>query len=545
MALAPMLWCFSALFIGALGSAHGWPWHVVALVSGLLGVLCRIGGVSWGKASAIVVLVVVGYVWCEVCLGGCGQSYLRALPREEAHVRFRLALVQTPLGGGRLGRWDSGRGQIIGEMRAMETVMDDGMNAVSGRVSIQTEDISLKERLRGLAVGDVLEGSGVMLRVPESADPVNGFYGEYLKANGVFRELQLEAMDVVGRERTPQMAFRRLMRSCRETLGLLLLRGVKDDEAAQLLLALGLGLGEFITSDSRTRQVASGTVHVFAISGMHVGMAALIISLLLRWAGLPLRWQWAVTGVLDGAYVLLTGASPSGMRALLMALLVLYAHFRWRTPSWLNTLGLAGTAGILFNPAIVLNLGFVYSYGVVAMLLMLSPLTKRMNEVLAERNAWVPRELRRHRRTKALSWLANGVIVSCVAWLGSAGISMRVNHRISLLAPLINLPLGVMVYMTLMLCPVKILLSAILPKLDGVWAGVICSAMKTTEFLATCGAESTLCVPVAQFAYWESVLFYCALVWMLLCARGDLAGVGEGAGAEGLTAESSARRSPR
>ncbi|MCQ2396966.1 MAG: ComEC/Rec2 family competence protein [Lentisphaeria bacterium] len=522
ISLAPMLWCLVACYLGASCSAHEWPLWTLLVCGGLLLALLRAAGASWRKALLFEAIFFSVWILGKLLLSGVTQSYIGALPRDESRVKFKLLLVQTPMSSGRLGKWDVGRGQTIGEMLSVQTVMSKEPCEASGRVSLQTDDIFMKENLRGMEVGDVLAGTGVLVCVPGAEDDVNGFYGEYLKANGILRELQLEEFSLVGRDRTMSVRFSRFVRNCRELLGDLLLRGVKDELSAQMLLALGLGLGEFIPSESRSRQVSSGTVHVFAISGMHVGMVALIISLLVRWCGLPLKLQWAVTALLDSAYVLLTGASPSGMRALLMALLVLYAHFRWRVPSWLNTLGLAGTAGILANPLVVLNLGFVYSYGIVAMLLMLSPVTRRLNDVLSERNAWVPRELRRHRLTKVHSWVINGLFVSGTAWLGSAGISMRVNHRVSLLAPLINLPLGAMVYITLMLCPAKILLSALLPCGDGIWAAVICTSMKITDFLATCGAESNLCVPVTQVAYWQSMLFYAAFVWILVFARGAL-----------------------
>lgn len=520
MSLAPMLWCFVSCYLGACSRANEWPWWGVLVCGATFAALMRWGSASWRRALFFAALFIASWFWCDLFLSGMGQSYLSALPRDEARIHFRALLVQTPMGGGQLNQWDAGRGQIIAELFSMQTVMSEDAHDVSGRVSLQTEDIFRKEELRCLEVGDVIEGIGVLLRVPDAEDSVNGFYGEYQKASGIFRELHLEEFALVDKERTVSIRFSRFVRRCREGLGLLLVRGVEDTLSAQMLLALGLGLGEFIPADSRSRQVASGTVHVFAISGMHVGMAALIISLLVRWCGLPLKWQWTATALLDSSYVLLTGASPSGLRALFMALLVLYAHFRWRVPSWLNTLGLAGTAGILVNPLVILNLGFVYSYGIVAMLLMLSPVTRRLNAVLSEKNAWVPRELRRRHRTKFISWAVNGLLVSMVAWLGSAGISMRVNHRVSLLAPMINLPLDVMVYLTLLLCPVKILLSAIFPCGNRIWAAVICTSMRLTDFLATCGADSTLCVPIAQITYWQSILFHCVLVWLLLRARG-------------------------
>ncbi len=461
-------------------------------------------------------LILGGWLRCQATVVWFQPSYLRALPRAVAGGRIRVMITQAPLGAGVLSEYDTGRGVVIGEILSLQTILDDGPKEVSGRVVLEADSLQEHQALRGLAEGTEIKGEGVFLMPPEFDDMVNGFYGEYLQAQGICHILRLREWHPVGYRDVWDVRCHRCLRHCREALGLRLVQGIRKTDNAQLLLALGLGMGEFIPKEIRERQVSSGTVHVFAISGMHVGMAALVISLLLRWSGLPLRWQWMLTGVLDGIYVLLTGASASGVRALVMALLVLYARFRWRPPSWLNTLGLAGSAGVLWNPMNVLNLGFVYSYAVVAILLLTGPICREISTVIGEKDAWIPREMRHRHRTALCIWLVNGMLVSFVAWLGGIGISMRINHRLSLVAPLVNLPLGVMVYLTLMLCPLRILLGAFCPWLDSVYAWVLEHAISMTNALAVCGGESQSCLPMAQITYWQSVLFYLALSWVLL-----------------------------
>ena len=464
----------------------------------------------------LALLLPMGWLRCAWAEKAYGQSYLRFLLRPAAGVKFRVALTQTPMGTGRLAPWDAGRGVVLADFRAMETVSSEGMKAVSGHVVLQPMSLQDKEQLRAYPLGTILEGQGRLLPVPPPDDPVSGFYGEYLLAQGVFRELELEEFHVAGEESGWIWQWRKGIRRTREWLGERLTHGCKDAADAQLLLALGLGLGEFVPTEMRQRQVDAGTVHVFAISGMHVGMVALLFMLLLRWSGLPLPWQWGLTAVLDTLYVILTGCSASGLRALLMALLVLYAHFRWRAPVWLNTLGLAGLAALLVNPFCIKNLGFVYSYVIVAILLMLAPMTRRVGAILSEKHAWLPRELRSRRRTAMMTWFCNGLLVSFFAWLGSTGISLQINHQLNPAAPLVNLPLGIMVYVTLLLCPLRVLLGVCLPFADGLWGGVLTASMRATAFLASCSAEGHACLPVAQIHYWQSVLFYLLLAVLLL-----------------------------
>lgn len=514
--LSPAFCAFAGIFCGTMGRDHGWSVPVLILMIAFWGMLLRWSGASWWRTMILSLFLPLGWLRCAWTGNACGQSYLRLLSRPAAGVKFRVVLTQTPMGTGRLAPWDAGRGVVLADFRAMETVSSEGMKVVSGCVVLHPMSLQDKELLRTCPLGGVLEGKGRLLPVPPPDDPVSGFYGEYLLAHGVFRELELEEFHAAGEESGGIWRWRKGVRRTREWLGERLTRGCKDVADAQLLLALGLGLGEFVPTEMRQRQVDAGTVHVFAISGMHVGMVALLFMLLLRWSGLSLQWQWGLTAVLDALYVILTGGGASGLRALLMALLVLYAHFRWRAPVWLNTLGLAGSAALLVNSFCIKNLGFVYSYVIVAILLMLAPMTRRVGAILAEKHAWLPRELRPRRRTAMMTWLCNGLLVSFFAWLGSTGISLQINHQLNLVAPLVNLPLGIMVYVTLLLCPLRVLLGVCLPFADGLWSGVLAASMRATSFLASCSAEGHASLPVAQIHYWQSVLFYLLLALLLL-----------------------------
>ena len=118
-----------------------------------------------------------------------------------------------------------------------------------------------------------------------------------------------------------------------------------------------------------------------------------------------------------------------------------------------------------------------------------------------------------------LRWCASGLVVSTIAWIGSSGISFRINGRASLAAPLVNIPLGTMVYLTLMLCPLKSLAEGALPPGCDLAASVLEKAMHLTRFLASCGATSTACLPVRRFTATEATLFYAALLWLLARKR--------------------------
>jgi len=153
-----------------------------------------------------------------------------------------------------------------------------------------------------------------------------------------------------------------------------------------LLLALSLGDRRELDPALREAFARTGTAHLLAISGLHVGCFAGALLMVLRFAvrrlplpldarqaGLPDRLAWG--GALLGAwlYVAVAGAPVSGRRALVMLACVAAGRIvRRRTSGW-N--GLAGAALLVawFEPEAVRSAGYQLSVASVAGLLALWP----------------------------------------------------------------------------------------------------------------------------------------------------------------------------
>jgi len=90
-------------------------------------------------------------------------------------------------------------------------------------------------------------------------------------------------------------------------------------EIAALNRAMMLGRRAEVSAERRKSFVVSGTVHIFAISGLHVMMIARLLEVLLKALGLPVRLRAFAVVVAVAAYTMVTGARPSAVRAALMA----------------------------------------------------------------------------------------------------------------------------------------------------------------------------------------------------------------------------------
>lgn len=157
---------------------------------------------------------------------------------------------------------------------------------------------------------------------------------------------------------------------CADQLG----AGIESDAAAVgLARALTLGYRQEITPRAQLAFSRTGTMHVVAISGAHVGVVALLLLTLVRATGLSQpRWPWVMTPLLV-LYALGTGMSPSAVRACLMAICFYFAYSCWRQPDALSSLSLSALIILGVDPSQLARPGFLLSYTVVAGLITLFP----------------------------------------------------------------------------------------------------------------------------------------------------------------------------
>ena len=510
---APAFCAFLAMAAGCAAAAYGGPRILCVVAACILLVGWTGGGLRCGVALSL--LSVAAWAWGLRAAHGGGQDYLRHLSRDGARCRvvLRVRLRETPFREGRLGALPARR-SMTADILEMQCLGMEGPRAATGRIVLFAAT-SCTPFPDGLLPGDVLWVDGLLEKPPDA--PPLAFYSRQLASRGIWRQMAVAEYKIEERARVhARERARRLLHRLRAALAERLVRHVEDDRTAGLLLALGLGMGQFIPPEERQRQIAAGTVHVFAISGMHLGFVALLAALAARRALLPLRAQWLLTGAVALAYALLTGTAASALRALLMALAIIYARLRWRPPSWLNAVGVAGCLALAVRPLAVLDLGFIYSYSVMTTLLLSAPLLSAMGDDLAERLSWLPVGHRPLWRVRLGVRMAQGTVGSALAWLSSAGTALCLNAKLTPVAALYCFPLGGLAFATLLGCLLRLLCGLLLPWWDEVWAALLARCMEALAALAAAGAESAACLPIARLDARLCLVFHIVLtLWLL------------------------------
>lgn len=150
-----------------------------------------------------------------------------------------------------------------------------------------------------------------------------------------------------------------------------------DGQAGRLLEALVTGSRSGLSRETRERLASTGTAHLLAISGLHVGISAASGAAL---GGLLGRMKFPGTSAFAGAgrwigavvvaslYANLVGFSVSTRRALVMLLIAALAAIRRRDAVFPRGLLLAVSCTLLIQPTAPLDSGFWLSFGAVAIL---------------------------------------------------------------------------------------------------------------------------------------------------------------------------------
>ncbi len=183
---------------------------------------------------------------------------------------------------------------------------------------------------------------------------------------------------------------------------------------------LMLGQKSELTPDQKQLFLANGTMHLFAISGLHIGVIAICLHQLLTLLRLKRGSKAIATLLAVAAFVLITGGSASSWRALLMVACLYLTGFGHKQASPINALSLSALIYLILLPGQLFQAGFQMSYLTVTAILLLGlPLGKTLNQLLPL-FPHIPHTIQNWPQKKLVvfkTWLLDSLAVSTAAFL--------------------------------------------------------------------------------------------------------------------------------
>lgn len=141
--------------------------------------------------------------------------------------------------------------------------------------------------------------------------------------------------------------------------------------------AVLLGYDELLDAEQRKAFSGSGAMHVLCVSGLHVGIIYMIISMLVSRLSFLNRRKWFKALMIltfIWMYALITGLAPSVLRASAMFSFVVIGNSLGRRTHIYNSLLASAFLLVLINPMIIYAVGFQLSYLAVIGIVSLHPL---------------------------------------------------------------------------------------------------------------------------------------------------------------------------
>ena len=246
--------------------------------------------------------------------------------------------------------------------------------------------------------------------------------------------------------------------SCRKWMESTLREGISSDPlVCNLLAGIVLGVTSDIPDALQDEFRQTGTFHLFSVSGLHVGMIALILWQAFRMAGMG---RGIATCLIIPAlffYALLTGWKPSSVRAATMTGIFLIGMASGRQSIALNSLCAAAFVILLQSTNELFNPGFQLSFTVVAAILLVAGPFQERIRVRLEPDPFIPVSLWtkwQKKRHEAAVHTAGLLAVSLAAWIGSLPLTVFYFHMVSfsaLAANLLVVPLSFLIMATAVL----------------------------------------------------------------------------------------------
>ena len=326
-------------------------------------------------------------------------------------------------------------------------------------------------------------------------------YKKYLKSIDVYGQIYVDTPKILSYENGSQ-ELGVLLRLRTTILEKLEASGLNDNPRG-VIEALVLGQRQNVDPEVTKSFRDAGVIHILALSGLHVGIILLILRFLTKRILRMKYGRWIQSVVLIfllWSFALLTGMSPSIMRAVTMFSFVAIGLNLKRKGSVYHSLTLSAFVLLLFDPRLLFQVGFQLSYMAVFSIVLIQP-------VLAGLWPW---------RNKVKDFFWNIFTVTVAAQIGVAGISLFYFNQfpgLFILGNMLLLPV-----LPFIIGAALLLIFLLLLGIPTDWLTTVLNAVLEfiIETVARISSFETFIVKDVHLTFWETTLIYVAILSFVL-----------------------------
>ncbi|HBA37149.1 MAG TPA: hypothetical protein DCY94_00360, partial [Firmicutes bacterium] len=203
-----------------------------------------------------------------------------------------------------------------------------------------------------IPLGSEVEIKGSLKKPVNNTVPNTFNYRDYLYHKGIFYTCTIESIDIVGEEN--------------------FLYGVKNAvigrimtfDIADYLYTLIIGDKSLLDEETYDKYRQNGVSHLFAISGMHIGLFSIMLLNILKKLKMKDYVRYPIVTSFIWFYAFLVGFTPSVVRASMLFTFGSVNKLLKLEVSSIKILGIVGSILVVLNPDIIFDIGFIYSFSI-------------------------------------------------------------------------------------------------------------------------------------------------------------------------------------
>lgn len=253
-------------------------------------------------------------------------------------------------------------GQIVGQdlkdnksilILEASNILYNSKKYSAGKILFYTSDNSF------YSIGSQIRGQGKLKLLRHATNPGQFDEYSYYKSININSKITGTIEEI---DNSKASSYKTFLSRLRRNLSEVIDKSDLNSKESGIVKAMLLGEKTELDEEEKTLYKNAGIIHLISISGLHITIVGMGLYKLLRKRGCSF-WLCAVcASAVMISFVIMTGASVSSQRALIMFIILLLANVLGRTQDPLNSISIAAIVLISSNPVIINNPSFVLTF---------------------------------------------------------------------------------------------------------------------------------------------------------------------------------------
>lgn len=371
------------------------------------------------KMASWLLLIAIGLggsSWHHQCWNWIRSNHIAAFSNSKAApVAVQVELSSEPkFQAARGNGFSSESNEVPVHTRFLAEVLKvrDGLD---WRVASGKTELVIHDQVNHLRSGDRVQVFGKLVRISAPTNPGQFDFQQFYRSRGLHTFLHVYDKRSVKLELQAEKRQSSWVSSLRARLNELTWEFVGDTEAP-FASAIMLGNREQLSHERRDTFLKTGTVHILAISGLHVGILAGVFFFLFRLGFANRKACLVATIVFVCLYATLVEFRPPATRAAILVSLFCLGKLIGEKGFSFNLLAAAGVIVLMLNPTDLFQLGPQLSFLAVATLtfgkdwIFWKPPQDPIKRLIARTRSWPVRAVNSLGRQVRTAFLVSGLI---------------------------------------------------------------------------------------------------------------------------------------